>query len=729
MELPVFGCHDYLWQGDSLLFLKDFYHLYIYDVQAQRFVYNYEPYLESDSLQAFLQADGQKRTTQQVQALNAYRDNLRHLLNEPDNNHDVFLRAYCQDWQGGEWFGLEAGGIYYRKPSLPVARTLPLGATASANTSTDVRFMASLGNQQFLTAGQQGIYVYNLNNEQFTALLERPIDCTNMHFDALGGLWISTFQGLFHYNDGQLTTVAPDQTTGFQHSHMRFAVPIQPNRLLVCNLRQQLGYFDLTSRHFDCLNGRLPQLDNYRVMIDALPYDKKGTMLVITQNGAFLLDTQNDSVSPLPEAEQIGRHSAKYNCALRDSKGVIWLGTQNGLFWLVPQLTDNGMVKDYTLHRTTSQEGLSNNCIRSMVEDVHGNLWVGTSYGVNCLKFLNDSLRVIPLLQADGIPGVEMFERAACTTEHGLVCFLSSAGLTIIDSGRIRISRQVLETCPVGLQARAAALPLGLEEYALAYNEFPLEMKFSALNYASPEHTHYRYKMDGLHDDWQYDRSGKGLSQVVFNTLAPGNYIFRIQSTLDHGNWGPETAFRLVVSPPWWWSWWAIALYVIVGVALLVAAMARYLQYRRQQLERLNEARVNQLFELQQEVRHNFAQHVQQENKKLDVQNTQPELAERMTKCIADNIDNEDYTIDTLARDLAMSRSSLYKKTQEELGITPSDFMRNIRLKHSVKLLEQGIPVNKVALMVGFQTSYYFSKCFKKMFGVNPSQFHHKKGV
>ena len=71
-----------------------------------------------------------------------------------------------------------------------------------------------------------------------------------------------------------------------------------------------------------------------------------------------------------------------------------------------------------------------------------------------------------------------------------------------------------------------------------------------------------------------------------------------------------------------------------------------------------------------------------------------------------------------------MSRASLYKKMQTMLGITPNEFLRNVRLKHAAKLLaESEIPVNQVALMVGFQTPRYFSQCFRQLFGVLPTEY------
>lgn len=58
------------------------------------------------------------------------------------------------------------------------------------------------------------------------------------------------------------------------------------------------------------------------------------------------------------------------------------------------------------------------------------------------------------------------------------------------------------------------------------------------------------------------------------------------------------------------------------------------------------------------------------------------------------------------------------------LGITPNEFIRNVKMKYAARLLtETNISVTEVSLMVGFQTPRYFSQCFKRVFGVLPTEY------
>ena len=141
-------------------------------------------------------------------------------------------------------------------------------------------------------------------------------------------------------------------------------------------------------------------------------------------------------------------------------------------------------------------------------------------------------------------------------------------------------------------------------------------------------------------------------------------------------------------------------------------------------MEYENDEKVNHLFELRDEARHQFAQSVSIDPEKITINKEEEMLVTRLMKAIEKNLDNVDYTIDQLAQDAGMSRTDLYRKTQQMLGITPNNFLRNVRIKHAARLLaETDMPVNQVALMVGFQTPRYFSQCFRQMFGVNPIEY------
>ena len=258
----------------------------------------------------------------------------------------------------------------------------------------------------------------------------------------------------------------------------------------------------------------------------------------------------------------------------------------------------------------------------------------------------------------------------------------------------------------------------------LVHNQNYLTFQYSALDYASPSHIRYRYRFYPLEQEWNIVNDGSGQGAAHYMALQPGNYRFEVQASTPDGNWGEANITEIEILPPLWLTWWAKTLYVLLTLFVIVLLIHLYLKKRKQQMERINEERINRLFELRDEARHQFAQSVSIVPEKISTNKEEEKLVEKLLKSIGENMDKIDYTVDQMASDIAMSRANLYKKTQQMLGITPNEFLRNVRLKHAASLLEQtDMPVNQISLTVGFQTTRYFSQCFRQMFGVTPTEY------
>ena len=92
---------------------------------------------------------------------------------------------------------------------------------------------------------------------------------------------------------------------------------------------------------------------------------------------------------------------------------------------------------------------------------------------------------------------------------------------------------------------------------------------------------------------------------------------------------------------------------------------------------------------------------------------------------------NTDFNVEMMVKEMGLSRSNLYLKFKELTGLSSSGFIRNVRLKRAVQLFETSdLSVKEIMYMTGFNTASYFSKCFKKQFGVIPSEYvKHRKTV
>lgn len=95
----------------------------------------------------------------------------------------------------------------------------------------------------------------------------------------------------------------------------------------------------------------------------------------------------------------------------------------------------------------------------------------------------------------------------------------------------------------------------------------------------------------------------------------------------------------------------------------------------------------------------------------------------KVLQFVEQNLDNSEYSVEVLSRDMGMDRTGLYRRLISVVGKTPTNFIRSIRLKRAAQLLKEGYSVAEVADLVGFSTSSYLSKCFQEEFGMRPSQY------
>lgn len=101
------------------------------------------------------------------------------------------------------------------------------------------------------------------------------------------------------------------------------------------------------------------------------------------------------------------------------------------------------------------------------------------------------------------------------------------------------------------------------------------------------------------------------------------------------------------------------------------------------------------------------------------------QFLKKMIHIIEEHLSDSQFDVQVLGDKLALSKSTLYRKTKVLLNQSPSEFIKNIRLKHACQIMEndQSISVSEVAFATGFSDPRYFSTCFKAEFGMTPSEF------
>ena len=104
------------------------------------------------------------------------------------------------------------------------------------------------------------------------------------------------------------------------------------------------------------------------------------------------------------------------------------------------------------------------------------------------------------------------------------------------------------------------------------------------------------------------------------------------------------------------------------------------------------------------------------------------EFLDRLKAIISQHIADEDFTVQSLSEMMAMDRSVLYRRMQTLTGVSPSVYVKNIRMDIARRLLrDSDLSISDIAMKTGFATTKYFSASFKDSFGLTPSEFRAQK--
>lgn len=162
----------------------------------------------------------------------------------------------------------------------------------------------------------------------------------------------------------------------------------------------------------------------------------------------------------------------------------------------------------------------------------------------------------------------------------------------------------------------------------------------------------------------------------------------------------PMLGLFFTIDKPWWQSAWS----ALLLVGLLVAAVAVFALYRRRR-------KADETI-------------VPTETETTEDTESEPELIVKARTLVEQHLQDREYGVEQLAAGLCMERTGLYKKLTALTDTTPVAFIRQIRLRNAAALLKEGdLTVNEIAEKTGFSSPSYFTKCFKKEYGLLPSEY------
>jgi signal transduction histidine kinase/DNA-binding response OmpR family regulator len=136
------------------------------------------------------------------------------------------------------------------------------------------------------------------------------------------------------------------------------------------------------------------------------------------------------------------------------------------------------------------------------------------------------------------------------------------------------------------------------------------------------------------------------------------------------------------------------------------------------------ELKVKNLIEGRKKLRERFVKEFNLSPKELAVNTADERFLEILIEGVERNMKNSDFGIEFLGKEVKMTRGHLYRKVKAMTGMTASEFVRFVRLRYAANLLKNSLlNINEICYEIGFQDPNYYRKCFKKMYGVSPSEY------
>jgi DNA-binding response OmpR family regulator/two-component sensor histidine kinase len=138
-------------------------------------------------------------------------------------------------------------------------------------------------------------------------------------------------------------------------------------------------------------------------------------------------------------------------------------------------------------------------------------------------------------------------------------------------------------------------------------------------------------------------------------------------------------------------------------------------------------ARIKNLIEQRKRIHEHFKKHGLFEVETKKITPVDQKILKKIFETINQNISDSSLSVESLVKNLSLSRSVLHRKVVSLVGETPGELIRRIRLTKAADLIKQGFGnLSEIALEVGLSNPARFSENFKKQFGISPSQFQQK---
>ncbi|MEC3907032.1 two-component regulator propeller domain-containing protein [Tamlana sp. 2201CG12-4] len=453
-----------------------------------------------------------------------YANSLTNDIGLPDNN----IQAVVKDKHNNLWCGTWGGGIGFSKDGKHFSK-LP-GINIKVECFLEIEDVMLVGTKK-------GLFVYNTKNPLKgvirSSLPNKKIK--SLYLDSNNSLWVGTQQNgllLFNY------TIDKVLKNGILYN---------------------------SSSKYKVNSDRISVIDE----------DTKGRLWVGTYNGLYLYNAKDSTFTREDIKSKRKFPSVIILSMYSKEKDTLWVGVPGGMLKILNTGTGVELIKTYN-----KNSGLNNDYITSVTKDSQNNIWFSSVSDIAVLK--RDTQTISVLDEYVDMP--YSININAYYNDGGVLFLGTSIGLFSFNVTNIEPYRSSQNIVLTSLKINNEEVSVGdkingnnvlqksisyTNNLNLSYKESVISFDFVAVNFTDQSNLNYLYRVKEIKDDW-IDNGSK--NEISFTGLSPGTYILEIKSTRDKLNYGAIKKVQINISPPFWLSKTAYAVYfiLVLGIVYLI---------------------------------------------------------------------------------------------------------------------------------------------------------------
>lgn len=609
--------------------------------------------------------------------------------------------------------GTYSGGIDIARPiSTTTAIYQHLANNRQSLLNDNVNMVMPLSTDVLLMGTDNGISMKNLTTGQWQHCCEGTV-VLNACKKADGGVLVSTYgKGVIEIdNRGGVRQVYSKANSFLTDDHVYATLCDKDGGLWVGSLNGDLVYCPVSQI------GSQPTACRYYPVHDvqAITQLASGQIAVGTAFGLKLITPGSTKVEELNYTPAGVTDVNPFVTHLLASGMELWIATDGGGVYVYH-------LGKHVSRQITTANGLPSNYVRSLVKSRDGRIWIATDEGLAFVKS-GDASKVVNANYCYGF-NREYSRGAAHLLPDGDIIFGSTTGAIIIHPENVQPLNYAAHIAFLGvncdvdsdkLQNAKVYEQLNQGRLSLSYSQRTFDLLFESVNMRNHFDIVYRYKIGK--GEWS---TPTDQQHIRFVNLEPGKHQLTLQClSRTTGTVLDSKTLVISIDQPWWSSWWMWCIYIALVLLAFYGAWQVYKLHEKYM--RLTIAHMKSDDTVSPSPVPVIDEH--DEAQTSDADEMESDFVDEATQLILEHLSDSDYSIDSLCREMAMSRTLFYVKLKSFTGKSPQDFIRIIRLERAAQMLRNGRSVSDAAALTGFENPKYFSTVFKKYFGVSPSKY------